>query len=139
MRRLILIVPVLLTAGLLAAGCADSTTTTLTTPTVTSTTTTFTGVLKLGGAASYSFAATAAGTVTVTLTAEAPDATVPIGLSLGTWNGSACAIQITNEKAVQGTILTGLVSGPGLLCVRVADSAGAIVNAVSYQVDVVHP
>ena len=61
----------------------------------------FTGTLKVNGAATYPFTATSAGTITATLASITPDASVAIGLSIGTWTGSACQIVIANDNATQ--------------------------------------
>ena len=124
----------------LAAGCNSSNPTlSPTTPTTpTSTTDTFSGTLNPNGAATYPFAVPAAGVVTATLTSITPDSALVIGLSLGTWNGSACQIVLANDKATQGTVVIGSVSGAGNLCVRVYD-VGSVVSAESFQVVVVHP
>jgi hypothetical protein len=69
-----------------------------------------------------------------------PDAAV-IGLSLGTWNDSAATCQVTlaNDKATQGTVVTGLASSLGNLCLRVYDAAGTLEQETTYEVEVVHP
>jgi hypothetical protein len=87
------------------------------------------------------FIAQASGTVTATLTALTPDPTVPIGMALGTWTGSACQIIIANDRAVQGATITGAVGAAGSLCIRAADTASNIKpgNPVSYEITVVHP
>src|SRR3954451_21013454 len=106
MRRLIS--GVLLAGGLiLAAACSSNDTLTPTTPTTPTTPGNaiteppFTGTLKVNGAATYPFTATSAGTITATLASIAPDASVAIGLSIGTWTGSACQIVIANDTATQ--------------------------------------
>lgn len=145
MRRLI---PAVLLAAALAvvAGCNDKNTpttptTTPTTPTTPNTTTeTFTGTLNMNGAVTFPFVAGAAGTVTATLTTVAPDSSIAIGLSLGSWTGSACQISIANDSATQTTAVPGTVSAPASLCVRVYDT-GKVTAAqpVTFTVTVVHP
>lgn len=124
---------------LLAAGCnGDTTTTTTTTPTPVQVSETFGGTLNRNGAATHTFATQSSGTVTATLTALLPDSALVIGLSLGTWNGTACQIVIANDAATQGTTVTGTASSSGNLCVRLYD-VGNVVNTSTYEVRVVHP
>jgi hypothetical protein len=144
MRRLI---PGLLLLSVLATGAAacnkNDTTTTTTTPTTTTTATAiteplFTGTLKVNGAATYPFTATTGGTITATLSTVAPDATIGIGLSLGTWNGSACQIVIANDNATQSVAISGTVTAASSLCVRVYD-VGRLAAPVDFTVTIVHP
>jgi hypothetical protein len=119
-------------------ACANnSTTTTPTTPTTT-TTETFEGTLNPNGAKTFPFTVLAAGTVTATLTTVSPDASVAIGLALGTWNGAACQIVLANDSATQGTVLTGSASAAGNLCTRVYD-VGNLTDVASFVVTVEHP
>ncbi len=146
MRRLMPVILLLAVMGA-AAGCNNDNnvttpTTTTTTPTTTATTTeTFTGTLTLNGAITFPFTAGAGGTITATLTSETPDATLPIGLALGAWSGSACAISIPNDAAVQSSAVTGTVTAAASLCVRVYDAAGKVPAAqpVGFTVTIVHP
>ena len=131
-----------LTTGL--AGCNNDNATTPTTPTTTTTTTptvteTFNGTLNMNGAVTFPFTATAAGSVTVTLTSVAPDATLAIGLSLGTWTGSACQIVIANDAAAQTAAVTGTVSSAASLCARVYDTGKVPTTPVTFGVSIVHP
>jgi hypothetical protein len=98
----------------------------------------FAGELNRNGAATHPFLAGASGTVTATLDTLAPEDTAAIGLSMGTWNGSACQIVIANDNAAQGALVIGAASTAGNLCVRVYD-VGKIPALASYQVTVVHP
>src|SRR3954465_6232204 len=142
MRRLIqgvFLVSVLAT-GL--AGCSSNDTiTTPTTPTTPGNAVTeppFTGTLKVNGAATYPFTATSAGTITATLASITPDASVAIGLSIGTWNGSACQIVIANDNATQTMAITGAVTAASNLCVRVYDQ-GRLTGSVDFNVTIVPP
>ena len=143
MRRLLPgILLLALTTGL--AGCNNDNATTPTTPTTTTTTTptvteTFNGTLNMNGAVTFPFTATAAGSVTVTLTSVAPDATLAIGLSLGTWTGSACQIVIANDAAAQTAAVTGTVSSAASLCARVYDTGKVPTTPVTFGVSIVHP
>jgi hypothetical protein len=99
---------------------------------------TFSGTLTRNGAATHNFSSQASGTVTATLSALAPDSTLVIGLSLGTWNGSQCQLVITKDNATQASVVSGGVSAFGQLCVRVYD-VGNITVPVTYEISVVHP
>jgi hypothetical protein len=142
MRRLI---PGLLLLGVLAmsgAACSDDTinpTLTNPTPTTTGATVTeppFTGTLRMNGAATYPFTATAGGTITATLTALSGSEN--IGLSIGTWTGSACQVVIANDNAAQASTISGTVTAAASLCVRVYDP-GRLTAAADFTVTIVHP
>ena len=121
-----------------AAACSKSTATSPTTTTApTNVTDTFTGTLTRNGATNFQFSVSAAGVVYATLSSVADSSTV-VGLSLGTWNGTSCAIVLANDQAAQGTTVTGSVTGIGTLCARVYD-VGKVVDPLDYQVTVVHP
>ena len=127
-------------AGLAASGCGGSTpATTPVTPTVTSVTEEFTGTLNINGGASFPFVAQAAGLITATLTALGSDSTLSVGLSLGTWNGTSCAVaSIHNDNAGLGSSIIGQATGTGALCTRVYD-VGKISESIPYTITVVHP
>lgn len=133
---------VALAAALAAAACSDNTVTTPTTTGATITET-FTGTLTPNGAIPFPFVATVSGTITATLTTVSPDTTLPIGFALGTWNSSSnpnvCQITLSNDRAVQGTTITGQASGNGSFCARVFDAAGNVTQPESIGVTVVHP
>ena len=140
MRRSMHRTPLVVLIALAVGACGGATTTTggsPTTPTVPTTTETFTGDLNPNGARTYSFT-TAAGTITAALTTVSPDSTIAIGLSLGTWNGSACKSELANDNAVQGAVLTALASPAGSLCARVYD-VGKLVDPITFTVTIVHP
>ena len=125
------------------AGCNDdnntpTTPTPPTTPTTPAVTETFTGTLNRNGGVTFPFTATAAGTVTVTLTTLTPTSTLIIGLSLGTWTGSACQAVVPNDGATQGTIVTGTLTAAASLCARVYDT-GKVTTPVEFSVSIVHP
>ncbi len=138
MRRPIRKEFVVLLFALAAAACGDRAATP-TSPTVTTTivTETFSGTLPPNGATTWPFTTASSGTVTATLTTVAPEGRA-LGLSLGTWNGSACQIIIANDRAVQGTVVTGSVATAGSLCARVYDATG-LAGSADYLVTVVHP
>ena len=126
-----------LVAAVLFNSACSNTPTTPTTPTTTTVTDTFSGTLNHNGASSYAFSVSAAGFVYATLTSVA-DSTTVVGLSLGTWTGTSCTVILSNDQAVQGTTVTGSVTGLGTLCARVYD-VGKVASPLDYQVTVVHP
>ena len=129
----------LIGALLSTTACGDEDAPTAPTPTPPPTVTdTFSGSINRNGAATHTFLAQAAGTVTVTLNTLAPEGTEAIGLSLGTWNGTACQIVIANTAAAQGAVLLGVASSAGNLCIFVQD-IGKVAAAASYEITVVHP
>lgn len=130
----------LLTGVLFVAGCDNDpdtgNTPTEPAPTVTDT---FTGTITTNGAMTHTFTVAAGGLVTATLTTVTPDATVQVGLALGTWNGTNCQLVLTQENAVQGNAIIGRVSGSGTLCARIYDPASRLTQALTYTLTVVHP
>lgn len=126
-----------LVAAVLFNSACSNTPTTPTTTTPATVTDTFSGTLSRNGASSYAFSVATAGFVYATLTSVA-DSTTVVGLSLGTWTGTSCTVVLSNDQAVQGTTVTGSVTGIGTLCARVYD-VGKVGNPLDYQVTVVHP
>ena len=100
---------------------------------------TFTGTLTLNGADTRPFSVARSGSVTATISSLAPDATVRMGLSLGTWNGSACSTVISNDSATVGTQVIGAADREGRLCVRVYDADGTLPQPTDFELTVVHP
>ncbi len=92
----------------------------------------------MNGLALHNFTTQASGAVTATLTTLSPDSELLVGMSLGTWNGTACQLVIVKTDAKQATVLTGGVSALGSLCVTIYD-VGNIVNPIAYEITVVHP
>ena len=141
MRRVTLACTLLL--PLLVAGCGDDVDTNLpTTPSLPdiTVTDTFTGTLTVNGATSHPFPVSSVigGQVTVTLKAVAPDGETVLGMSLGTWNGTACAAVIANDRATVSASILGRATSVGTLCVRIYD-VGALAAPQDYEVEVVHP
>mgnify|MGYP003345694293 CR=1 FL=1 len=94
----------LLGALLSTTACGDDPPSPAPTPSTPVTVTeTFSGSIGRNGAATHTFLAQASGTVTMTLTTLAD--TEAIGLSLGTWNGTACQLVIANTAAAQGAVV----------------------------------
>jgi hypothetical protein len=133
--RVLLLVPML---GLVACG-GDSSSSTPTTPSTQPTvlTETFTGTLLKNAAYTHPFAVSDAGDVSVFLITSAdaahPDnSAIPIGVSLGTWNGVSCAIVIANDNISPGSSLSGRATAAGNLCVRVYD-VGFVPGSAYYE------
>ena len=126
---------------LLATSCGDSGTgTTPTTPsTSTETTETFSGILTTNGAFAHPFVVLAGGAITATLGVLSPDSGKPIGMALGTWNGTSCQIVLGNATAVQGSQVLGAATVAGSFCLWVNDAAGTVTSPESYTVQVTHP
>lgn len=134
-------------AALLASSlCACSTTptgpSTITTTTTTSTgtgaivTETYSGTLDTGGG-NYYFLSVNPGAVTTTLTAVAPDPTVAMGLTVGSFDGLTCTPVVASETAKLNSVLVGLATASVTLCLRVYD-VGSITETTSYTVTVNH-
>ncbi len=126
---------------LLAAGCGNNAQTpTAPTETVTTVTDTFTGTLTRNGATSHPFpvVSAAGGDVTASLKALSPDGAAVVGMSLGTWNGTACQAVLSNDRATVASALLGRATSAGTLCVRIFD-VGTLTEPQDYEVEVVHP
>jgi hypothetical protein len=125
------------------AGCGNSAATTPTTPTLpTILTETFSGSINRNAAYTHPFSVMDSGNVTVFLIASTDNANpannaIPLGVSLGTWNGASCAIVVANDNVSPGTSITGTATAAGNLCVRVYD-VGFIPSSASYELLVDH-
>ena len=120
------------------AGCgSDNPTTPPDTSTPTAVTETNSDTLTVNGAKTQPFTVTRAGTVTATVVALDPDTTVAFGLSLGTWNGAACAIIIANDAAVLNTTVTGTAQAAGSFCARIYD-VGKLTAPANYTLQITH-
>jgi len=135
-----------------AAACDDnnnfSTPTGPTTP-PTVLTETFSGTLVRNAAFTHPFTVNDAGDVSVFLLQSADPAhpdnnAIPIGVSLGTWNGVSCAVVIASDSIMpvntdnpsQGR-LTGRATAAGNLCVRVYD-VGFVPGSATYELLIDH-
>lgn len=101
-------------------------------------TTTFTGTINRNDAETQLFDTARSGSVIARLTALAPDDTISIGVSLGTWNGNACQILLAKDDTKLNGVVTGTVSNATTLCLRVYD-VGAIAETATYTIDVTRP
>lgn len=126
-----------LLAAITLAGCSsnDDPTDTPTQPTPVQITESFSEKLNVNGARTHSFTVDRAGTVTAQVKAL-PDG-VTIGVSLGTFNGSACAILLSKTDAVLNSTVTGTAQSTGQFCVWVND-VGKLTAGVDYTIEVTH-
>ena len=139
MLRPIALAPLVLTAAL--AGCSEDAPTAPSAPTPVVVTESFFDTLNPNGGRTHQFVAERAGTVQAKLLSLAPDNTITIGLSLGTWNGNACQIIIANDNASLASPaaaqVTGSATGTGAFCVRVYD-VGKLTQNTEYSISVDH-
>jgi hypothetical protein len=128
----------MLLAATTLAGCSsnDDLPETPTQPTPVQITESFSGNLNVNGARTHSFAVDRAGTVTAQLKALS-DQAATIGVSLGTFNGSACAILLSKTDAVLNSTVTGTAQSTGQFCVWLND-VGRLTAGVDYTIDVTH-
>ena len=131
------VTPVVLLAAITLAGCSsnDDPTDVPTQPTPVQITESFSGTLNVNGARTHSFIVDRAGTVTAQLKAI-PEGTT-IGVSLGTFNGSACAILLSKTDAVLNSTVTGTAQSTGQFCVWLND-VGRLTTGVDYTIEVTH-
>ena len=141
MRRLTGGVGLMLTLALGSAGCDNSISTPTPTTPVSLITESSTGSITPAGAVSYFYNTAAAGPLTATILTLAPDPTISLGLAIGTFNfaTSTCQTTIANDRAGQGTTVSGNVSGAGGICVRIYDANGTIPASSKFELVVVHP
>ena len=147
MRRLLARALMLILVAGTASACSNnnSTPTTPTSPTFpTVLTETFDGALTQNAAYTHPFSVGAAGSVSVFLisSVDASNPTnnqIPLGVSLGTWNGASCAIVIANDNVSPGSSITGTATAAGNLCVRVYDVGFVPSSSDNYELLVDHP
>ena len=131
----------------LVGGCGDTTAAPTEIPKPI--TETFDGTLNAAGTNVHAIvAALTGGFVKATLTVVGPDATKPIGFSLGTFNPTTniCTVVFDNPAALPGAVFNATASTAGFYCARVYDN-GSVAAAVadgsatsfSYTVTAVHP
>lgn len=101
----------------------------------------FTGTLTINGGVTTNFRATSIGPVTAILNSLEPnkDATLSVGLALGTWNGTSCQLiqGLFNDNTGLGSGVAGFANGAGDLCVRVFD-VGKLTEPVTFAVQIKH-
>jgi hypothetical protein len=121
----------------LAGACGGSQAATAS-PTPTPVTENFSGAIDQNGAVTFTFTVTAPGTITASLTSLSPIATLAIGMSIGTWDGTVCSASLSNDNARVSDQLTGNTSVTGSYCIRVYD-VGNITATEQVAVTVTHP
>src|ERR1041385_1149579 len=150
MRRPIRRALLLMLVGGIAAACGSDNNTVPSGPTTLPTvlTETFSGTLTRNAAYTHPFAVSDAGDVNVFLLQSVDPAhpdnnVIPIGVSLGTWNGNACAIVVAKDSMVPSTAdapqapLTGRATAATNLCVRVYD-VGFVPGSANYELLIDH-
>jgi hypothetical protein len=144
MRRLSWRALLLIAVTAAASACDNNNnTSTPTSPTIpTVLTETFSGTLLKNAAYTHPFSVTDAGDVSVFLIQSVDPArpdnnTIPIGVSLGTWNGVSCSVVIASDNISPGASLTGRATAAGNLCVRVYD-VGFVPGAANYELLIDH-
>ena len=138
--RAIILLPLVLSAALLAAGCDGEINNIPTTPDPVFVTETFTGTLTINGAQTHNVFTSATGMVTATVTSLGENAPERVGFSMGTLSAvGTCTVVLHNDFAVVTSALSGTVASlNGSLCVRVFD-VGALSAPVDYTITVNHP
>ena len=131
-----------------AASCGGTTTATSpsTTPAIpTVISETFSGTLLRNAAYTHPFSVTDSGDVSVFViqsvdTRNPANSDIPIGVSLGTWNGDTCSIVIAKDKVSPGNViaLTGRATSAGNLCVRVYDVGFVPASSANYELLIDH-
>jgi hypothetical protein len=128
---------VVLLAATTLAGCGDDDPVDIPSqPTPVTVTETFTGRLTVNGAATHEFDVDRAGTVTAQIKTLS-DQAATLGVSLGTYNGAACQIIISNTAAALNTTVTGTAQTTGQFCVWLND-VGKLAAGVDYSIEVTH-
>jgi hypothetical protein len=120
----------------LAGACGGSSTTTPTTPAAPITTETLTGTVLAGGVAFHTFTIAQQGTLTVTLTSLSPQASITMGMGVGTVSGTTCSLISTNETTKVGTVLSGTIA-VGSYCVQIYD-IGNVQVSDDYVITIAH-
>jgi len=125
-----------LAAVLSIVGCGEEPT--LPTEPSTTTTDTFTGTLAPQGTSSHEFSAQRAGFMTLTVVSLDPLPEITIGVGLGAPSESGCTLQLKNDAARAGSILSASITTPGSYCVAIYD-VGNVTEDVSYSIQLIHP
>lgn len=96
----------------------------------------FTGRLNINGAVTQTFTV-GIGTITVLINTLEPGDDPTVGVALGVWNGTGCALSITNDNAGIGAGVLGNANGPATACVRIYD-VGKLTETVNFSVRIEH-
>jgi hypothetical protein len=122
------------------AACASTSVPSPTAPAPATITDVFSGSIVQLGSAAFPFTVTATGSVQVSLTAVAPLTTLALGVDIGSWDGTTCAVGIAkNDHAKSGaTALSGTATA-GTYCVQVSDSGNIPPDStVTFTVQITH-
>ena len=119
-------------------GCGSNSEESIVAPPPPTLTENFSGTLTLNGGTTFPFSVTGVGNITAQLTTLSPDSTRPVGVSLGTYNGSICQIILSNDNSVQGSQVVGTTTAVGSFCVRIYDASGTVVGPQTFTIDVFH-
>jgi hypothetical protein len=129
----------LLAVALASASCGDNSTESPTSPTTpVYVTDTFTGTLVTGATARHTFSAKTPGAIQLALTGLSPDATLTIGMGLGTWDGTSCNVTLQTSLATVGSVFSASATSAGNFCVTVFD-VGNVAESTEYTVSLTHP
>lgn len=109
-----------------------------TSPSPSSSTDAFAGSVVVGGSSFFTFTVSQQGTVNVTLTSLA--GTTPVGVGIGTPNGTtSCTVTTSSQSTLAGASPQVTANEkPGTYCVSVFDP-GTLTAATNFSVSVVHP
>jgi len=94
--------------------------------------------LTHNGAKTFSFSVKVSGGISAQLVDWEPNTMLPVGMSLGTWNGSVCQVVLDLPAAVQGSAIDGSTNTPGDFCVRIYDAFGNIVDPQTFVIHVAY-
>jgi hypothetical protein len=148
-RRRRLLLPLLAALTLTQGACNGSsssavTPTTTTTTTTTSTplvTETFTGTIGQNGTAIHPFSVKAGGyTLLAGYTSLSPSSQVSLGLGIGSWDGTACSLNLAqNDAAKSGSTALTATASAANYCMRVYDGGNVAAGVtVGYTLQVQH-
>ena len=105
-------------------------------PSLVTITQSFSGTLTVNGAQTHSFTVDRAGTVAAQVKSLS-DQAATLGVSLGTYNGSACTIIISKTDAILNSSVAGTAQSTGQFCVWLND-VGKLTSGLDYTIDVTH-
>jgi hypothetical protein len=133
-QRLVVLVLAMFCAGCGTLGNLFSSTS----PSSGTSTDTFSSSLTVGGASISSFTVAQAGTITVTLTSLGVAG--PVGLGIGTPNGTTSCVMTSSSASVVpgGTPQISATENAGNYCVEIFDP-GTLTASTTFSFTVVHP
>jgi hypothetical protein len=137
-RQLVLLALVALSTWTCSSTATTPSNPTTTTKTPPSTTEVFSSPLTPNGAVTFTFTTATSGLITVSLTSVSPDSTLALGIAIGILSGTSCELKITNDTALQGSVVTGVGGTASNFCARVYDAAGVVAAPTSVSVTVTH-